>query len=200
MATQGPFYPANAGVGFIDVSTGENADAWVSPTNVGADDATEASITAATFDSPDVSRRLQCWAFGFTIPGGATIDGITVEIDRRSIIAGSGKDFRVQLSTSASTTASSPPFTGTNKADTSTTWPSSSTVATYGGASDTWSASPTDSMVNDTNFGVLFSGQALIANADIGCDFIRMTINYTAGGGAASLIYEPGMNVAMLVQ
>jgi hypothetical protein len=169
VATQGPFFPSAA----VNNSVApENTDAWVNPTNVFSDNATEAAITAASFDSPDISQQLVTSGYGFTIPAGSTIDGITVEIDRRSIVANSGVDNRVQLRDASGT------LVGANKA-TATVWPSSSAIATYGGAADTWTASPTDAMVNDPDFGVVLSAKANIANADIGVDFIRVTITYT---------------------
>ena len=178
MATQGPNFPSAA---VNNSAAPENTDAWVNPTNVFSDNATEAQITAATFDSPDISQQLVTSGYGFTIPDGATIDGITVEIDRRSIIASSGVDNRVQLRDDTGT------LVGANKA-TATVWPTSSTVATYGGAADTWTASPTVTMVNDTDFGVVLSAKANIANADIGVDYIRVTITYTpAPSGPESL-------------
>jgi hypothetical protein len=174
MASQGPRFPGTA-ASLANAGTSENANAWVSPGNVGADDATEASITAATYDSPDIGEILVASNFTFTIPAGSTIDGITVEIDRRSIIASSGKDFRVQLATG--TTFAD--LVGTNKAAPATIWPTTSTVATYGGAADTWTAGLTAAQVNAVGFAVFLSAQANIANADIGVDFIRVTINYT---------------------
>ena len=180
MATAGPNFPSAA----VNNSVApENTDAWVNPTNVFSDNATEAQITAASFDSPDISQQLVTSGYGFTIPTGATIDGITVEIDRRSIIASSGVDNRVQLRDDSGT------LVGTNKA-TATVWPTSSTVATYGGAADTWTASPTVTMVNDADFGVVLSAKANIANADIGVDFIRVTIDYTPPATAPQAIFH----------
>lgn len=169
MATQGPLFPSAA----VNNSVApENTDAWVNPTNVFSDNATESTITAASFDSPDISQQLVTSGYGFTIPAGATIDGITVEIDRRSIVLNSGVDNRVQLRNDLGA------LVGANKA-TATVWPTASTVATYGGAADTWTATPTVAMVNSAAFGVVLSAKANIANADIGVDFIRVTITYT---------------------
>lgn len=169
MATQGPLFPTTA----VNVSAApENTDAWVSPTNVGADDGTTASITAASYDSPDISQRLHAAGFGFTIPAGSTIDGIVVEIERNNA-AGAASDNRVQLLDAAGA------LVGDNKADTALDWPATLTVATYGGAADTWNATPTVAMVNDPDFGVSLSVQADAANTDIAVDFIRMTIHYT---------------------
>jgi hypothetical protein len=127
VATEGPRFPGTT----ANVSTGtENTDAWTgvgTPGNVSADDGTECTIVAASYDSPDISQRLRCSNFGFTtLNDAATINGITVEIQRRSIVLNSGKDFRVQL-------------------------------------------------VDE----VVLSAQANIANADIGVDFIRITVDYT---------------------
>jgi hypothetical protein len=172
MATQGPLYPTAA----TNVSTGtEINDAWVNPTNVGAADAAEAQITATSYDSPDISHQLHTSGYGFTIPSGATIDGIVVEIERRSIIASSGKDFRVQMRSATGTTI------GDNHADVATIWPTSSTIATYGSSSDDWRSggSWTDTEINDVDFGVVISCQANIANADVGIDFVRVTVHYT---------------------
>lgn len=150
----------------------ENTDAWVNPTNVGADDANEATITAATFDSPDISQRLKTGGYGFSIPSGSSIDGITVEIMRRNS-AGAASDNRVQLTDDAGT------LVGDNKADTALDWPTAEALKSYGGATDTWSISPTVAMVNDPDFGVTLSVQADAANTDIQVDFIRITIHYT---------------------
>lgn len=183
MATSGPFFPGTAA---SLANAPESANAWVNPGNIVSDNATEATITAATFDSPDISELLVASNFGFAIPAGATIDGITVEIDRRSIILNSGKDNRVQLATG--TTFAS--LVGTNKAS-ATVWPTTSTIATYGGAADTWTAGLTAAQVNAVGFAVFLSSHANIANADIGVDFIRVTVDYTAavtsGTGAVSV-------------
>lgn len=174
MASQGPRYPATA-ASLSEASTLENKDAWVSPANVGADDGTESTITAASFDSPDISQILVASNFGFTIPTGATIDGIVVEIDRRNS-AGAASDNRVQLATG--TTFAD--LVGTNKADTALDWPTATAVATYGASNDTWSAGLTVAQINAAGFAVFLSAQADAANTDIQVDFIRVTVYYTA--------------------
>lgn len=172
MATQGPLYPGTAISAAVHAP--EDDDAWVTPTNVGADDGNEATITAASFDTPDISRQLYASQFGFTIPAGSTIDGILVEIQRRASTApSSASDHRVQLTTAENA------FVGDNKALTTTDWPLAATTQSYGGAADTWNASPTVAMVNAVGFGVTLSAQADEANADIQVDFIRVTITYT---------------------
>ena len=178
MATDGPRFPGTA-ASLANAGTSENAEAWVTPANIVSDNASEAAITAATYDSPDISQLLVASNFGFAIPAGATIDGIVVEVERRSIIASSGKDFRVQL---AKGTAFAN-LVGSNKAVPATIWPSTVGIASYGGAADLWGATWTDAEVNASSFAVMLSCQANIANADVGVDFIRVTVHYTAATG-----------------
>jgi hypothetical protein len=172
MATDGPRYPASA-VNVSNAGTSENTDAWVSPTNVGADDTSEATITAATFDSPDISQILVASNFGFALSA-ASIDGITVEIMRRNS-AGAASDNRVQLG-NGTTFAS---LVGDNKADTATDWPTTEEAVSYGGVADTWAAGLTPAQVNSADFAVFLSVQADAANTDIQVDYIRVTITYT---------------------
>ncbi len=173
MASEGPLFPT-AAANLSNAGTSESAEAWVNPTNVFSDNATEAAITAATYDSPDISQILVASTFGFASVAG-TVNGITVEIDRRSIILNSGKDFRVQL---AKGTAFAN-LVGTNKAVPATIWPTTSTVATYGGAADLWGTTWTAAEIKASSFAVFLSCQANIANADVGVDFVRVTVTYT---------------------
>lgn len=167
MATQGPLYP-----GTVTTEVGPSGDnGWTNPGNISADDGTEARITAATYDAGDHSYRLKAQNFGFSVPSDATIDGITVEIDRRDF-AGDAQDQEVRLFDASGTLA------GDDK-QTATSWPATLAVATYGGASDTWTISPTPAMVNDADFGVALIVLANSANTDIAVDFIRVTVHYT---------------------
>src|SRR3989304_1553377 len=98
MATAGPLYP-----GTITTEAGPAGEQdWRTPGNIGADDGAVAGIISPLFDAGDHSYRLKAQNFGFTIPAGATIDGITVEIDRRSD-AGSAQDIEVRLYDSTGT-------------------------------------------------------------------------------------------------
>lgn len=174
MATSGPLYPS---VGESVTSGDANEVTWSTPTNIQDADADEATITAATFDSPDPSFYLVGRGYGFSIPGGSTIDGITVEVNRRSIVASSGKTRLIRLRDANGAEI------GDDKNDIGTIWPTTAATITYGGAADTWntglSASALLDMVNDADFGVFLQAQANIANADIGVAFIRITITYT---------------------
>jgi len=183
MSSAGPRYPG-AAISLANAGTSENANAWGTPTNVGADDDIRSEITAPTFDSPDISEILVASSFGFTIPANSAINGITVEIQKIGFTsANSGVDFRVQLATG--TTFAD--LVGSNKA-TADVWPSSLTTITYGGSADTWSAGLTTAQVNASGFAVFLSAYANVANADIGVDFIRVTITYTEPVSATATV------------
>lgn len=170
MATVGPVFPTAASA----VNAAPESIAWAGAvTNVFSDNGVEATVTAATFDADAISQQLRAVTFDFSsIPDGSTIDGITVAIERRFIVGGA-VDNRVQLQTAGGS------FVGDNKAS-ATAWPSTVGIATYGGAADTWNAGLTAAQVKTSTFGVVLSVKATAANTDIGVDFIRMTIDYTA--------------------
>ena len=174
MASQGPRY---AGTIATAASAPENANDWLTPSHAGADDAAYAEITAATYDANDISFQLRCQNLGFTIPSGATIDGLVVEIERYCDV-GSAVDYRVQF-----TSVGGPNYIGDNKADTVNAWPGTPTIKSYGGATDLWNyASWTVALVNSVDFGIYLSVKATVNNTDIHVDYIRVTIYYTAGG------------------
>ena len=181
MATAGPNFPS---VGENIASGLPNAVPWTTPSGITASGGTLAQCIAATFDSPDPTDYLNARGFGFAIPVGSTINTITVTINRRSIIAGSGRDQALYLRDSFGALASV-----TSKHDGATTWPSALTSRTYSGSpgASYWDLSLTDAqavtMVNSANFGVSLIGVALIANADIEVNYITVTIDYTPPAG-----------------
>jgi hypothetical protein len=173
MASQGPLFPGTT-ASLANAGTSENAEAWVSPGNVVSDNGVEASITAATFDTPDISQLLVASNFGFTLPSGAVPTGIIVEIERRDQAIGAASDNRVQLA--KGTTFAS--LVGTNKADTALDWPTAVAIKTYGTSTDLWGTTWTRAEINASSFAVMLSVQADAANTDIFVDFIRITVHY----------------------
>ena len=132
MSSAGPNYPSTCA-------------GWTNSSNAGADDGNYASTSMPASSDGGL---LTCQNLGFAIPGGATIDGITVEIERKAQIPSTIKDVTVQLLDETGTGA------GDNKADTGTYWPDSDGTASYGGAADAWSAGLSAADVNDVDFGV----------------------------------------------
>jgi hypothetical protein len=170
VASQGPL---SAGAGSTSGSP-----LWTNPGNITASDnvrATRVNIAAGT-----TTGTLTSGTHGFSIPSGAAINGIVVEIERYGT-GGNIADSSVRLTTGGTAV-------GDDKASASA-WPllASEAYATYGGASDTWGRTWTDSEINATTFGV-----SLIAinthgsnTRDAQVDHIRITVYYTEGGGGA---------------
>src|SRR4051812_31719459 len=89
MPTQGPRSP---GTGAEDTSYGTIT--WSNPGNILASDNSRAT---AALGSTQLTHYLKASNFGFTIPAGATILGILVEIERSATSSLALKDDRVRL-------------------------------------------------------------------------------------------------------
>lgn len=180
MATQGPNY---AGTGANDASVGTVA--WSNPTRITASD--DSRSQAARAGSSSTSQYLKGTNFGFSIPTGATIDGITVEIERYKS-AGSGicVDNEIKIVKADGTIGTTNKASGTN-------WTTSESFFTYGGASDLWGETWTAADINDADFGIVIritltmSAESSV-NADV--DSVRITINYTESSGTPGEEYS----------
>lgn len=164
MATAGP-------------NAASSATNWATNTNAFASDNQYAFNGAAP--SGGLTATLILQGFGFAIPAGATVDGITVSIERKGQSANTIKDYNIQLLNGSGTAV------GSNKADTSVYWPTTDGTKSYGGAADTWSASLTDTDVNSSSFGVAIRAQNLDASNTLSAyiDYVSITVNYTAASG-----------------
>lgn len=173
MASQGP---NSAGTGANDASVGSRA--WNNPSNIVSSNNTRAFAANAN------TQYLKATNFGFSIPGGATIDGIVVEIERYCTDSASNnaKDLEVKIVKGGS-------IQSTNRADLASNWPLSDAYATYGSSTDLWGTTWTDSDINSSSFGVVI--RADIVNFGKGTvlaevDHVRITVYYTTGGGGGS--------------
>lgn len=174
MASSGPRY-ATSGVTALGGAP-ETRAPWVNPGNAaqGASEPSdsEAAVTAANYDAGYTSEQLRLTGYGFSIPDGATINGVTVVVRRRYFAGGPAVDYRVQLWNDAQI--------GDNKALTGTNWPSATLGnQSYGGTADGWNANLTAAIVNASTFGVVLSATANGANTDIGVAWISITVEYT---------------------
>lgn len=181
MASQGPQSPS-FGSQTSDTTYGTGTEqAW---TNFGtdfadvfADDAATAEGNTATGSGVAYTQRLDLTGFGFSIPAGATIDGIAATIKGASSnSARPVRDLQVRL-----LIAGTP--SGTNLAD-GRTW---STVATesYGGATTLWGLTPSEAQVNASNFGIALQFDSNDASTlrDMDLNHVTLTVYYTESGG-----------------
>lgn len=159
MATAGPSYPT---VGETDSSIGTVG--WTAPGNVVSDNGSYASMSG-----PGTSYYLRGRNFGFSIPTGATINGITVRYEAKMtagmVIENSLKLVKANV------------ISG-NEGKLGTGYSSSDTVYTRGGSSDLWGLTLTASDVNDATFGVGLSVQDM-SGTDMFVDYFTLEITYT---------------------
>jgi len=165
MASDGPNYPAAA---VNDAAFGSLS--WSNPGNAVSSDNSDALATAESGNT----KYLKATDFSMSIPGGATIDGIVVEVEKAS--QEGCVDARARIVKGGAIGSTDRSLVGN--------WPASDTFRTHGGTSDLWGESWSSS-----DFGSDF-GFAIAAtiNGDPGAaivDSIRITVHYTATAAAA---------------
>jgi hypothetical protein len=161
--------PNNPSTGADDSSIGTIT--WTNPTRVTASDN---SYATASLNDNQISHYLKATGFGFAIPAGSTINGITASIEKKASTGKRIQDYRVRIIKGGV-------IGSTDKADT-TQWGTSDTSTIYGGVADLWGETWTVSDINNSNFGLAISayknatqGNAVTASVDN----VRITITYT---------------------
>jgi hypothetical protein len=183
--------PRNAGAG-ADVA-GIGTVTWGSPGNISTVGSPYATMSVP---ASAITHYLQGTQYGFTIPSGSTINGITVVINRQSSgrTAPFLRDNVVRLVKGGA-------ITGNNKALTGTNWPNTGLgTATYGSSTDLWGTTWTAEEINANNFGVVLSAvNAKTTRARTATvDYIQITVYYNmiststtvnCGGGTPVVTY-----------
>ena len=130
--------------------------------------------TAALGDSA-ISHYLQATNYGFAIPTGAIINGITVSINRVS----SSNDGNDSVQDNSLRLVKAGTVVGTSL-DSSNDWPISFGTATYGGISDLWGTSWTPAQISATDFGVALAAENESNNSRTATvDYIQVSVTYT---------------------
>jgi hypothetical protein len=168
------------------VSSTTGSSGWTNPNNIFTSNNTYA--VSASCANLATTGYIYALANGFSIPSGATIDGLVVSIEAKNQLSGTG--FRVRHNFSdiflrysgADQSANSPSGVGTS------TWVGTSdTTQTSGSSTASWGASLTTAIVNDASFGVRVRFQNLNASAQtFSVDRIFMTVYYTDSSGVQS--------------
>lgn len=109
-------------------SEGTGTGPWGTITNVLGDEASPAVATRGLNSGSDsgISADLRVSGFSLPLPSGATINSLTVTVNRRQNNAQSLRDYVIQLYANGA-------LVGTNQADTATDWPASYTTKAYTG-------------------------------------------------------------------
>jgi len=146
---------------------------WTSPGNITANDGVNAQVALG---SSATSNELQGTNFGFAIPAGSTINGITVEIKKQAVSGtGNPTDLDVTILKGGIATGTNLGHLGPGNG-----WLTAGGIDTYGGSSTLWGATWTPADINASNFGVQISCTEWVGlPATAGVDFIRITIAYT---------------------
>ncbi len=137
-------------------------------TRINTSDNSRATTTSSTFDAGSL------YNYSFGIPSGATIDGIEVQCEFNNALGGFVSTVQFSLSWNNGTN-----YTAT-KSDTVTG--TTDATKTYGGATDTWGRSWTDSEFADGTFLMKIEGKTGFG-ATCRVDWLAVKVYYTAAGG-----------------
>jgi cysteine-rich repeat protein len=113
---------------------------------------------------------LKATGFGFSIPGGAVIEGIQVDFERWG---GEAFDQRVRIVKAGIIGATDRSLPGN--------WPDADTFVTYGSNGDLWGETWTAADINAANFG--FALSALVGDSVAVADAIAITVFYSPNCG-----------------
>lgn len=153
-------------------NTGTGDVNWSDPTNVlGSDD----SRATADPGTAQTTKPLIVTGFGFALPAGSLIQGIAVNIERRTGSLLAAADFELKLTKDGTNAV------GDDKA-VPTAWGETDAVASYGSASDLWGTSWSEAEVEASTFGVMFRATSSTGGAgSVQVDHIEVTVTYTVG-------------------
>ena len=192
-------YSGGGGGSCSPTSSGPNSPATiVDETSVGSitwgapgQAATSDDLYAVTVSaSTGTMHYLKATNFSFSIPSGATIDGITLEIEKKRTQGGAIADAAVRIVKGGTI--------GTTDKSNGSAWPGADAYTTYGSSSDKWGETWTASDINGSTFGAALS--ATLSGSppiQINVDHFRITVNYTATGCAS--VYDSFMDLVRTV-
>jgi len=169
MSTAGPNSPGTAADNAASGSV-----AWTNPGNITADDANYATCNITSSSTHLLAAR----NFGFAIPAGSTINGITIT-HKGKVASGTGN-----MTSGPTSDATGGSYDGVSNGYTLTT---TETTFTIGGASTLFGASWTTSQVNGVNFGCFNQSSGASQTANISINYTTMSITYTVASGYINL-------------
>lgn len=173
---------ADTQVKFVGVgaSNGTGTEPWINLGNISADDGSSVDMDGK-MRTPNTTEDLEATMTGnvFTIPAGATIDGILVKTESVDGESGGCVDSVIKIMKAGTQTGDDQSRGGSSPNE----WPVAETANTWGGATALWGATPwTVAEVNAGGFGV---GIKLVADSSTWClvsiDYVQITVYYTPG-------------------
>jgi hypothetical protein len=146
---------------------------WGTPAN--AQTSNNLYSTAALSGNGDASHFLICTDYGFTIPAASTVQGIQVEWENKNSSGGTILDNASRIVKGGTI--------GTTDKSRAAAWQVADTFTPYGGNTDLWGLTWTETDVNATTFGAALSAkQASGGNHTATVDSSRITVTYLQCG------------------
>ncbi len=168
------------------ITTADLDVSWNNPTNSLSSNDTYA--TASLFLNGQQTDALRVATFGFTIPSLATVNGVTVEIERKSSMTNTIKDYIISIRKGT---------TDSNNKSTAAFWSTTESYVTFGGPADLWGLTLTPDEVNETTFAVNIrvtneTETPVVASVD----HVRVTITYTVNVAGTTIrrVLTRGLN------
>ena len=168
MTSEGPNSPSTI---TNDASAGDVE--WTNPGNAASSN--DSYATAAVTPTQE-TNFLKCVGFGFSIPAGATINGVLAEVEGKcgnanGAFFSSSRQRLVKAGTLSGTGATASALFGTTDA-----------YVSIGSSSTLWGTTLTAADVNNANFGVAVRITDNGFTQTISVDHIRITVYYTEAG------------------
>ena len=174
MPSQGPNSP---GTVTTQNSLFGGTEDWVNPSNVTSSNDSRA---VASLAASEMSYELWMTNFGFSIPAGATINGIEVAVEKRTG-GGSVRDEFLALIVGGLAWDE-------DHAD-GTSWDVADATTTYGSPTDDMSAvaPPTVAQINASDFGVYLGAKEVtgVFPGVAEVDHVTITVHYTEAGASS---------------
>jgi len=159
-----------ASPGSCTTIAGTNVD-W---SNAGNAISSNNNYATAQLNDGQASDYLQCTGYGFSIPAGATINGITVNVERKSSATNALRDAAMRLVKAGTIQATD--------RSTTTYYPTSDTYEAHGGAADLWGTTWTAADINAANFGAAFASEkpgSAGGSRTVRVDHIQIIVDYS---------------------
>ena len=157
----GTVFTNDSSAGTIDWATPEQAQS------------SNNSYATVSLKKNEVSHYLKSTGFSFNIPTGSTINGITVNIEKKANNANRISDGNVRLVKNGSI--------GGDDRKNSSNWGTGDNTTTYGGNTDLWGLAWTAEDINSSNFGMVISAKHSSSNSTETAfvDHVNIAVAYT---------------------
>lgn len=168
--------PNGAGTGANDSSFGTVV--WNNPSNITTDDSSYATANIVANGGNQDTEYLKATNFGFSIPTGATINGILFEAEAKQTTVSGILDAHIVKGGSIGTTDLNSGFL--NQVNTTESFHS---IPSTGASTQLWGETWTSSDINASNFGVVIWESFGNVTSTLSVNYIRATVYYTTASG-----------------